>query len=283
MMENIGSIDYLVIGHVVRDIAGKGFRSGGTATFAAITAKNLGYKVGVVTSTNDPQLLEAFRDNDISVHVVPTKSSTIFDNAYRGAARTQKILSVASLIEAKHVPEKWKRAPIVHLGPVAQELSTTISEIFPPEALIGITPQGWLRKWDSNNLISFQPWEKANEVLRKASVVITSPEDFGGDNKELQKIVVNATTVVVTLAEEGALLYQEGKQKECFPSRPAKAIDPTGAGDVFAAAFLIRLFETNDHRQACRFANIVASLSTEGKGIKGIPNRDTVEATLIQP
>lgn len=276
-MKNFDRVDYLVIGHVVRDIKGKGFQPGGIVTFAAITAKNLGYKVGVVTSTNDLKLIEAFRDNDISVHVIPAKSSTVFDNIYIGAARTQRILSVASPIVAEHVPERWRKTSIVHLGPVAQELSTNISKIFPPQTLIGITPQGWLRRWDKNSLVSFEPLGKANKVLKNASVIITSLEDFGGNDKELQKIIANASTVVVTLAEKGALLYQEGKHKGSFSSRPAKVIDPTGAGDVFASAFLIRLLETNDHREACRFANIVASLSTEGKGIKGIPHRRTVE------
>ena len=60
-MEIFEAIDYLVIGHVVRDISGNSFQPGGTVTFAAITASKLGYKVGVVTSTSDLKLLEVFK------------------------------------------------------------------------------------------------------------------------------------------------------------------------------------------------------------------------------
>ena len=280
-MENFEAIDYLVIGHVVRDISGKGFRPGGTATFSAITASKLGYKVGVVTSTNDQKLLKAFQDNNISVRVVPAITSTVFDNTYKGASRTQRVLSTASPITSRHVPEKWKKTPIVHLGPVAQELKTSISKIFSPSSLIGITPQGWLRKWNEGSFVSFQPWVKSDELLKNSSIIITSLEDFGGNREELQKVVAMAPTVVVTLAEKGALLYKKGNEVGSFSTRSANAIDPTGAGDVFAAAYLIRLFETKDHKQACHFANTVASLSTEGKGIKGIPSRNTVESVKV--
>lgn len=279
-MENLDEIDYLAIGHVVRDLVGEGFRPGGTALFAAITATKLGYKVGVVTSTNDPQLLKTLQDNNISAYIVPTTSSTTFENIDRGNTRIQKIIDVASPIRVEHIPEKWRKTPIVHLGPVAQELDTAISEIFPPEAFIGITPQGWLRKWDSANMVSFQPWKKDNEILTRASVVIISPEDFDGNNKEFRKMVANAPFAVVTLGDNGALLYHEGKKGEHFPARPTQVADLTGAGDIFAAAFFIRFFETSDYRQACKFANIVASLSIEDEGIKGIPTRDKAESFL---
>jgi sugar/nucleoside kinase (ribokinase family) len=57
-------------------------------------------------------------------------------------------------------------------------------------------------------------------------------------------------------------------------------VDPTGAGDVFATAFLIRLAETGDPGQAARFANVTASFSVEGWGMAAIPTRLQVEDYL---
>jgi sugar/nucleoside kinase (ribokinase family) len=57
-------------------------------------------------------------------------------------------------------------------------------------------------------------------------------------------------------------------------------MDPTGAGDVFSAAFLIRLAETGDPCEAARFANVAASFSIEAPGVSGIPTRRQVEAYL---
>jgi len=59
-------------------------------------------------------------------------------------------------------------------------------------------------------------------------------------------------------------------------------VDPTGAGDVFAAAFMIRLIETDDPCQAAQFANTVASFSIEGPGVSGIPMRHQVEAYVAE-
>ncbi|MCH7541998.1 hypothetical protein IH981_04470 [Patescibacteria group bacterium] len=126
----------------------------------------------------------------------------------------------------------------------------------------------------------YRPWKKATEVLSKAKVVIISPEDVGGNERNIQKITLDVPYTVVTLAEKGSRLHQKSSEGEHFPTRPAKVVDPTGAGDVFAAAFFIRLFETGDPRWSCQFANIAASLSVEGQGIERIPVREQIESIL---
>ena len=46
--------DFVVLGHFARDEHADGsFTLGGVPTFAAITARNLGYRVGIVTSCAD--------------------------------------------------------------------------------------------------------------------------------------------------------------------------------------------------------------------------------------
>jgi 1D-myo-inositol 3-kinase len=85
--------------------------------------------------------------------------------------------------------------------------------------------------------------------------------------------------IAVTHAERGATVYHAGEPCR-YPPRPAKQTDPTGAGDVFAAAFLVRLAETGDPCQAAPFANTVASFSIEGPGVSGIPPRQQVDAYL---
>jgi sugar/nucleoside kinase (ribokinase family) len=58
--------------------------------------------------------------------------------------------------------------------------------------------------------------------------------------------------------------------------REASVVDPTGAGDVFAAAFLVAYAEQRDPVAAARFANVTASFSIEGRGITSIPDRAKV-------
>jgi sugar/nucleoside kinase (ribokinase family) len=47
-------------------------------------------------------------------------------------------------------------------------------------------------------------------------------------------------------------------------------VDPTGAGDVFAAAFFVRLTQTGDPWKAARFANRLATASITLEGVGGL-------------
>jgi sugar/nucleoside kinase (ribokinase family) len=89
---------------------------------------------------------------------------------------------------------------------------------------------------------------------------------------------------VITEYRDGSTIYQrqaDGSivQSKILP-RPANEVDPTGAGDVFATAFVIRLQETGDPLQAARFANITASFSVEHPGVTGVPTRAQVLAYM---
>jgi sugar/nucleoside kinase (ribokinase family) len=59
-------------------------------------------------------------------------------------------------------------------------------------------------------------------------------------------------------------------------------VDPTGAGDIFAAAFFTRLHATRDPWEAGRFATHLAAFSVTRRGLEGIPNRDEVEICLTE-
>ena len=60
------------------------------------------------------------------------------------------------------------------------------------------------------------------------------------------------------------------------PSLPRPEVDPTGAGDVFAAAFLVRYQETGDPLEAAAFAACAASCVVEGVGATTLGDRDEV-------
>jgi sugar/nucleoside kinase (ribokinase family) len=59
-------------------------------------------------------------------------------------------------------------------------------------------------------------------------------------------------------------------------------VDATGAGDIFAAAFFIRLFKTRDPWEAARFATLIASRSVTRIGLNGIPTQSEIEACMME-
>lgn len=270
--------EYVVIGHITKDLTPEGYTIGGTATYAALTAHNLGLSVGIVTSFDpgfEPNSLPA----DVAIAQIPASETTTFQNIYHNGRREQFIHGLAARIDPIAVPAAWRKSPIIHLGPLVNEVPSEILSIFDRRSLIGVTPQGWMRQWDESGHVTPRRWHEAEEVLRRANVLVFSEEDVAHMRDEIDRLADLAQIMVVTQGPAGATVYLAGDSTH-HPAFEATEVDPTGAGDVFAAAFLIRLRETDDPHEAAHFANAVASLSIEGPGVQGIPTRDQVEHRL---
>lgn len=269
--------DFLVVGHITKDLTSTGFTIGGTVTYAAATAQRLGLRAAIVTSA-DPDLDLTPALGDILVHRIPSPVTSTFENIYTGGHRIQYLRAVAAPLDCDAPPPGWDRSPIVLLGPLTQEVSPDLVDCF-PTSLIGITPQGWMRAWDDTGRVHFTPWLSAVQVLRRADVLVFSEEDVARDEAVIQDFARLAKLMVVTRGRRGADIYRNGRVSH-FPAYTTREVDPTGAGDTFAAAFLIRLHETGDPAQAAQFANAVASFSIEGLGITNLPTRAQVFARM---
>jgi len=110
-------------------------------------------------------------------------------------------------------------------------------------------------------------------------VLVFSEEDVARDARLIREYSQLARIAVVTRGWRGATVFWNGESREC-PAFRAREVDPTGAGDVFAAAFLVRLKETDDPYLAAPFANCAASFAIEGPGTTTIPTRGQVEERL---
>ena len=161
--------------------------------------------------------------------------------------------------------------------------------LFPrhPGSIFAATPQGWLRRWDEDGRVWPTPWTAAEEILPLLDVLILSHDDllpFANGNRTdadamLSQWSMQVPLLVATDGRYGATLFQHGIA-ERFPAYPAREVDPTGAGDVFAAAFLVYYHRHGDPRKAVDFANCVASLSIEHVGIEGIPTMEMVRERM---
>ncbi len=274
----VKSPDFLVIGHVTKDLlSGGGYTVGGTATYAALTACGLGLSVAALTSAPpDLDLSGALRGIDL--HVVPSPVATTFENVYEGQRRNQFVRSTARRLRVLHLPPTWKQASIVLLGPLVNELGLDWLDVF-PAALLGVTPQGWMRQWDNRGQVTPKPWQEAGQVLSAVDVLVFSEEDAAGDEALIQRYARMARIAAVTRGRHGATVFQNGSARDS-PAFRAQEVDPTGAGDVFAAAFVVRLKETGDPHLAAPFANCAASFAIEGRGTTSIPSRQQVEERL---
>lgn len=83
-------------------------------------------------------------------------------------------------------------------------------------------------------------------------------------------------TVVCTMGERGAIILHGDRLIRIRAVR-ADLVDKTGAGDVFAAAFLVGLLDGWDLEDCGRFAALASARSISGYGREAYPDRELVE------
>lgn len=88
--------------------------------------------------------------------------------------------------------------------------------------------------------------------------------------------------VIVKMGAKGCLLV-DGEQVHFMAAPCVKAVDTTGAGDIFNAALAVKLAEGETTISACEFALSAASLSVTRNGAQAAaPDRAEVEAFMIE-
>lgn len=284
------TLDFLVIGTVTRDIPSADptttdYILGGTVSFAAATAASLGRHPTVLTRAGD--------DVDLSpltalggLTVLPSDHTTTFANIYTPTGRVQYCYTPVPVIAAADVPAELRHPKVVLLGPLVQEIEPDMIHVFPEETVVAAVPQGWMRKWDADGRVHPTPWITAEEFLPHLNALILSIEDVDGDLSIIEEYCTHVPLLVMTQYREGSTVYQRQADGSVtvtqVPPRPANEVDPTGAGDTFATAFLLRLQETGDPLDAARYANVTASFGVEGPGIAAIPSHEVVLAYMAQ-
>jgi sugar/nucleoside kinase (ribokinase family) len=271
-------VDYLVIGHVAHDLTPQGPRVGGTVSFAALTAHALGMKVGIVTAVGPETSLDSLKEISVVAHT--SSQSTTYENIYTDHGRIQYLRAQADRVDFNQVPESWRRASIIHLGPIADEMDAVLPNGFSPK-LLGLTPQGWMRQWDAENRVSRREWQNAELALSRAHAVVISREDVNGDDELIERMAHQTRVLAVTEGAAGCVLYWNGDRRR-FHAKQVTEVDATGAGDVFAAAFFIRLFKTRDPWEAARFATLLASCSVTRIGLEGIATSQEIEECMME-
>lgn len=272
--------NYVCVGHYCLDLTNSGHRLGGTVAYAGRAAMLLGARLGVYTS-GDPQhrmlLQEVLPGAELCW--VSSRSSTTFRNTYAlDGARTQEILAVAAPLPPAGLPRTWAAAAVFHLGPLVGEVPLAMVDTLPAGALVGVTPQGWLRTLHVGGAVRKRRWDSYREVLARADVLVFSEEDVG-DEAEALLYARAAKLAVITRADRGADLLHENRWTR-FPAHRTNQVDPTGAGDVFAAAFLLEYRRTGSPAQACRFANSAASFVIESPGLCGMAREPEVRSRM---
>jgi sugar/nucleoside kinase (ribokinase family) len=268
---------FVIVGHVTQDVVPNGLAVGG-ATYSARMARSLGQRVGLVTSAAD-DFNFARALPGVEVARVSAPHTSTFENRYFGDRRDQYVRAAAAKLDPSAIPPTWRDAEIAMLAPFTNEVMPGVEAAFADVTLVAATPQGWLRRWGGDGLVRLEGWSTLIGRLSKLRAVVLSEDDVQRDEATVDMLRRAIPLLVVTRGARGGTLFRDGEPFD-YPPFPANEVDPTGAGDGFAAAFLIELRRTGDPVQACLFGSCAASFVVEAPGAEGIPTPAQIAARL---
>ncbi len=237
----------LVVGSITRDtnvfdgVANHAW--GGTALYAARTYVQFGVAVRLVTRlAAEDQPLIAAQLPDVELIAQASPATTTFENRY-GAdeARTQRVTAIAQPIDCR--AEYFDDVDWVHLGPLhPDDLHERWLEKH-RELPAGLDLQGFARRIERAcvipdvdarvvDLLPRLEWLKASRnewQTLQAHLKIS----------ELERPRHGAVETLVTEGAAGGVLLRDGQRDVRWSAAPPVTdCDPTGAGDVFFAAYL---------------------------------------------
>lgn len=252
-----------------------GWVPGGPALYAARMAANLGAKVKLITRVSTGYDRTVFEG--IEVHALPAETACRYSNRYdETGARTQLLLAPGEPIALAELEAEDADALVI--APGYHEFEAV------PRAgakVRAVMLQGALRAIDGQRVIAHpNPERQARPLVTPGSFAFLSEEDTPDADGLARSLAKTGANVFVTRAQRGASLFRDGSRVDLAAVRTAGVVDPTGAGDCFAMAFVVRMVETGDIEVASRFALAAGSLAVEGPGIAGIPGRAAIERRL---
>jgi len=264
----------LAVGHVTWDrLAGQEVL-GGSASYAALAATKLGWEAAVLTAAGADFL--ASRDlPGVRVFLRDSPVTTRFESVYEeDGSRRQVVTSRADDVDLGVLDDAWRNPDVLLLAPVAAEVAGFTAQAF-EAAAVGAMAQGWLRETDAQGTVSPRGWVDPQRDLSGVHACFLAEQDLPDAARAAQDLLAFVPIVALTRGWEGLRLYtRDGVRDVC--SLPRAEVDPTGAGDVFAASFLVRYHETNDMLEAAAFGACAASCVVEGLGTTSLGDRREV-------
>lgn len=271
------SANYFLIGHISKDLAAgepAGFKLGGGVVYSGLAASVLGAKVGILTSYPKDLHAEVKKGPGATMAIknLPSRSATVFKNEYRDGGRVQYLLGTASPITAagflkSDFAKGYFRPSIIHLAPIAREVDSSLFSVLNAD-FVGASLQGWLRKRDSRDRVSPGFWPNYRNYLKKIDAAVLSEEDIAHDLPLAKEFANYASVLVLTRGKNGCAVYSKGGRKDYRPSKQIAKNDATGAGDVFAAGFFSKFYQTKNLDASAEFANALAGFHIK----KGVAN-----------
>lgn len=277
------------------------FPSGAPAIFADACAR-LGASTGFIGVVGDDAFGQVIvrRLSSDGVDVTNVRTSGDYATgmafvAYRSDGSRSFLFhlehSAAAQLQVKDVPrEYFQNSHFVHITGSALATSASVREAC-YRAVEYTKAAGGKVSFDPNLRPELGGIEQlramCEPVLRVCDVVFPSEQEavhLTGESDEMRacRALLGRGIPIVALKQgaHGSTIVTQDDVISA-PPLPLNEVDPTGAGDCYAAAFVTALVEGWELAQVARFANIVGALSVTRRGpMEGAPDRASALAYL---
>ena len=264
----------LVLGAVTRDVEPGGTTApGGVVHYAGLAFAALGARTRVVTrarAEDAAELLAKLRAARVETRAWPSAETTTYANDYSGSEDLHELLSTSDPITPDDLPEAWRRADAIHLGPLhRRDLAAETLAVL--DGRVGIDLQG-LARLSSPSGTRLAPNPALKDFLVRVAVAKAAEEEIAvlleGRTLVDFRREFGIAELLVTRGARGALLVTRTGVEE-IPAVPARKLFPTGAGDVFLAAYLFARASGRDPRPAGDFAARASAAQIERGFVPG--------------
>jgi sugar/nucleoside kinase (ribokinase family) len=253
----------------------------GCSTNACLAAKRLGSaRVGLVGSIGHDYAEKFQRDMakyGIEASVDSSSHETggfhlIYDAK---GDRTLDVLGIAGKISIKNVPEEFLQSRFFLIGPIMGEVDLELIRFLrsSTSGRIFLDPQGLIRLLGSDKRVIYRcNQDEFSKIVKLVDFVKPNEREFETMTGEKDPTLalqclreMGATVPIVTLAERGSILL-DGNTQYRIPAFTTRAIDPTGAGDVYGGSFIAEFMRGGIIVDAALYASAAASLMVEQVG-----------------
>jgi len=272
-------LDLVILGHILNETIKFPDRTlgpllGGPVSYFSVAASRLGARVGIVAKIGKDmpkELLQPIYQAKVDTRglireSVGTKNILSYDTNGR---KTIQLITNSSPISLQDVPKKYRQAGIIYAGEALWDLSPKIMKALRhPRTKLAADLQPLFQSYREEYESLLQElvpcldivkasWEDCPILFRKRTL---APEEYA-----CLLVQQGAKIGIITLAEKGSVVATIDNVFH-IPTFTRRAIDVTGAGDVYSAGFLVHYHRYGDAKDAGFFASATASLVCERTG-----------------
>lgn len=271
----------LAIGPVTKDYiitpSDKYFQIGGAIFYQTLTLNTLKYGVTSIISISqkDIKLLDEINSD---IKFIFTNKTMEYTNIYdENFNRRQKATLTNNPIFPENIDMPLDNVSSVLLSPLSPYdiPAETIAFFKEKDIKTVLIPQGYLRQTDNQNNVIKRNWKNKEKYLENTDIISLDENEAKTafnlkiirDEQILKLLKKYALEqIIITKAERGSTIYSEDNIYNIPAIQTEHAVDATGLGDTYIAAYIAKLEETGNIFESGLFASIAAKEKLENKG-----------------